>query len=87
MPQRADPWVYRHSDGFYYFTGSVPAYDRIEILKAPTLRELSFVESKAVWCKHESGAMGAHIWAPELHFIAGKWFVYFAAVWARSFRR
>ena len=23
--------------------------------------------------------MGAHIWAPELHFIDGKWFIYFAA--------
>ena len=31
--------------------------------------------------------MGAHIWAPEIHFIDGKWYVYFAAgstsdVWA-----
>ena len=25
--QRADPYVYRHTDGYYYFTGSVPAYD------------------------------------------------------------
>jgi GH43 family beta-xylosidase len=23
--------------------------------------------------------MSAHIWAPEIHFIAGKWYVYFAA--------
>lgn len=27
--QRADPYVYRHSDGWYYFTASVPAYDGI----------------------------------------------------------
>ena len=31
--------------------------------------------------------MGAHIWAPEIHFIDGKWYVYFAAgatndIWA-----
>jgi len=26
-----------------------------------------------------AGPMGAHIWAPEIHFIAGKWYVYFAA--------
>ncbi|MCY7185891.1 hypothetical protein MK534_09240, partial [Streptococcus gallolyticus subsp. gallolyticus] len=22
--ERADPWVYKHTDGYYYFTGSVP---------------------------------------------------------------
>ena len=27
--QRADPYVYRHTDGNYYFTASIPAYDRI----------------------------------------------------------
>ena len=27
--QRADPYVYRHTDGSYYFTASVPAYDGI----------------------------------------------------------
>ena len=27
--QRADPYVYCHTDGTYYFTASVPEYDRI----------------------------------------------------------
>jgi GH43 family beta-xylosidase len=26
-----------------------------------------------------TGPMGSHIWAPEMHFIKGKWYVYFAA--------
>ena len=25
--QRADPYVYKHTDGAYYFTASVPEYD------------------------------------------------------------
>lgn len=29
--QRADPYIYKHTDGYYYFTASVPSYDRIEI--------------------------------------------------------
>ena len=33
IAQRADPFVYRHTDGTCYFTASVPAYDRI-ILRA-----------------------------------------------------
>ena len=79
LPHRADPWCLKHFDGFYYFTGSVPAYDRIELLRAPSLRELAFAEPKTVWRKHQSGPMSQHIWAPELHFINGKWFLYFAA--------
>ena len=40
-----------------------------------------------IWKKHEQGVMGAHNWAPEIHFIDGKWYVYFAAgeakdIWA-----
>jgi len=79
VPHRADPWCIKHSDGFYYFTGSVPAYDRIELLKAASLQELAFAEPTVVWRKHLEGEMGAHIWAPELHYIDGKWYIYFAA--------
>jgi beta-galactosidase len=24
LPRRADPWILRHSDGFYYFSAPVP---------------------------------------------------------------
>lgn len=79
MPRHADPHCVRHTDGHYYFTGSVPAYDRIEVLKAPTLQGLALAEPVVVWRKHASGAMGGYIWAPEIHFIDGKWYIYFAA--------
>lgn len=32
-----------------------------------------------IWRKHETGVMASHIWAPELHYIDGKWYIYFAA--------
>ena len=79
IPQRADPFILRHSDGFYYFTATVPEYDRIELRRAPTIDGLAATEPKTVWRKHATGPMGAHIWAPELHHIDGKWFIYFAA--------
>ena len=41
VPQRADPHVYRHTDGYYYFTGSVPEYDRIELRRSKTVNGLS----------------------------------------------
>lgn len=79
IPQRADPHVFLHTDGYYYFTASVPSYDRIEVRRARTLGELSIAGSKTVWTKHARGPMSFHIWAPEIHFIAGKWYIYFAA--------
>jgi hypothetical protein len=35
VTQRADPWVHRADDGFYYFTATVPEYDRLELRRAP----------------------------------------------------
>lgn len=77
--QRADPYVYRHTDGAYYFTASVPAYDRIILRRSETLLGLRDAEEVTVWTKHESGPMSKHIWAPELHYLQGKWYLYFAA--------
>ena len=76
--QRADPYVYRHVDGSYYFTASVPAYDGIVLRRAGSLEELPEAEEVMIWKKHESGPMSYHIWAPEIHYLFGKWYIYFA---------
>jgi len=79
IEQRADPYLYKHTDGYYYFTGSYPLYDRIVLRRAKTIAELPEAEELVIWEAHETGIMGAHIWAPELHFIDGKWYIHFAA--------
>src|SRR5208282_5356416 len=65
--KRADPWILLHTDGWYYFTASVPEYDRVEIRKARTISELATASPVIVWRKHFLGEMAANIWAPELH--------------------
>jgi GH43 family beta-xylosidase len=77
--QRADPHVTLHTDGQYYFTATVPEYDRIEIRRTRDLNSLSTAETKVIWRKHDSGEMSHHIWAPEIHHIDGKWYIYFTA--------
>ena len=79
IEQRADPYVYRHTDGKYYFTASVPSYDRIVLRSAETLEGLKDAEEITVWAKHESGPQSIHIWAPEIHRIMGRWIIYYAA--------
>ncbi|MFC7273816.1 family 43 glycosylhydrolase [Paractinoplanes rhizophilus] len=63
----------------YYFTGSVPEYDRIALRGAPTLAGLTSAPETVIWRRPASGQMAGHIWAPELHRIDGRWYVYFAA--------
>lgn len=87
VQQRADPWIHKHTDGYYYFVATVPEYDRLELRRSKHLADLGNADAKVIWKKHKQGPMGAHIWAPELHFIDGKWYIYFAAggakeVWA-----
>ena len=79
VEQRADPYVYFHTDGYYYFTASTPEYDRIELRRAWSVKGLADAAPMVIWRKHSSGPMSWHIWAPEIHFIDGKWYIYFAA--------
>lgn len=79
LVQRADPWVYKHTDGYYYFTASVPEFDLIELRRSDTIQGLGEAEAVVAWRKYETGPMSANIWAPELHYIEGKWYIYFAA--------
>lgn len=86
IPQRADPYILHHDD-LFYFTASVPAYDKIILRCASSLLGLASAEEHTIWEKHDSGIMSKHIWAPELHNIDGIWYVYFAAgsvedIWA-----
>jgi len=77
--QRADPHLTWHRDGWYYFTATVPEYDRLELRRARTIAALATAEAKTIWRQHATGPMGSHIWAPELHEIDGRWYIYFAA--------
>src|SRR5574344_818175 len=79
IEQRADPYVYYHKDGYYYFTASVPEYDRIEIRRAWSVKGLAEADPIIVWRKDADGPVSGFIWAPELDYINGKWFIYFAA--------
>lgn len=79
VEQRADPWVYKHTDGYYYFTASVPEYDRLELRRSKTIQGLGEATPETIWTKPEQGEMSKHIWAPEIHAIDGKWYIYYAA--------
>ena len=86
IEERADPFIMKGPDGFYYFTASYPAYDsaengydRIILRRSETVSGLREAQEHTIWFAHEKGEMAVHIWAPEIHFIENKWYIFFAA--------
>src|SRR3954466_11925304 len=79
LRQHADPQVMLHTDGQYYVMATAAEWDRLELRRTRDLNALATAEMKVVWREHGSGPMSAHIWAPEIHFIDGKWYIYFTA--------
>ncbi|TVZ39253.1 GH43 family beta-xylosidase [Alteromonadaceae bacterium 2753L.S.0a.02] len=79
IEQRADPQIFKHDDGYYYFTGSVPSYEGVELRRATTIDGLAEAQARMIWTKPDAGPYSDLIWAPEIHFNQGAWYVYFAA--------
>ncbi len=88
---RADPFIYKHSDGYYYFTASymdasnghnnvgMYQYDRLILRKAKTIEGLATAEEKVIYTKAPlEGNKSPHVWAPEIHYIDGDWYIYYA---------
>lgn len=71
-----DPWVIRH-DGFYYYCRSED--DAITIIRSRTLTGLGQGEKRTVWKPPATGPYSRELWAPELHRLRGKWYIYVAA--------
>jgi len=69
----ADPWVVQHS-GIWY---AVLAVGRsIQLRASPLLSELPHAEPVEIWHAPADGLLSRNIWAPEMHFLDGRWFLY-----------
>ncbi len=77
LQRAADPWVMRHTDGFYYLCSS--SREEISLTRSRTLTGLADGERKVVRTRRPPGPSSRQVWAPELHFLDGAWYVYFAA--------
>jgi len=71
-----DPWV-EYKDGFYFYMNSTMT--NLTVWKTRSMADLKSAAKKVVWTAPATGPYSHDIWAPEIHFIAGKWYIYFAA--------
>jgi GH43 family beta-xylosidase len=72
----ADPWI-TYNDGFYYYTAT--GGSRIYIRKAKNLDDMTSAEPVTIWTPPQGTSWSRDLWAPELHRINNKWYMYFAA--------
>ena len=71
----ADPWVVRQ-DGMYYYASS--RNNGIWVSKSSKLSDVVTATATQVWAAPSTGWNRTNIWAPELHFIDGHWYIYYA---------
>lgn len=67
--QRADPHIFKHTDGWYYFTATVPAFDRIILRRAQSIQALGDAAETTVWRRKSSGVGSGQVWAPEIRML------------------
>ena len=71
----ADPWMVKH-EGWYYYCCGVPG--GIGISRSRDLHKIN--PPVRVWKAPEKGLWNSTcVWAPELHFWRGKWYIFYAA--------
>lgn len=72
----ADPWVVRDGDDYYYcYSGG----NGVCVNKIDALDKITPVGGKKVYTAPEGEAYSREYWAPELHKIGGRWYIYVAA--------
>lgn len=79
-----DPWITRHRDTYFYCFTDAPHNRKLFVASSKTISGLSNAPAMCVWQAPEDGPYAGHYWAPELHMIEGKWYIYVAAGKRRS---
>ena len=77
LPSGPDPWIVEQDGVFYYMA---TRGDRLAIRATRDLVRLGEAAETIVWRPPTSGPNSRSIWAPELHRIDGRWFIYYSAV-------
>ena len=72
----ADPWLV-YKNGYYYFTFT--AGGSIHVWRSPTITGLDSGKKVTIWRAPKTGANSRDVWAPEIHFLNGRWYIYYSA--------
>src|SRR5678816_909853 len=76
LPSGADPWSI-YENGFYYYTHTLG--NKLVIWKTKNIAQLKTAVADTVFIPPPGTSYSKQLWAPEIHFIQNKWYIYFAA--------
>ena len=71
-----DPWITKQGNTYYY---THTLGDRIALWNTMKVTELRNTTPQTIWTAPATGPNSRNVWAPEVHFIQNKWYVYYAA--------
>ncbi|HEX8393069.1 MAG TPA: glycoside hydrolase family 43 protein [Longimicrobium sp.] len=79
IAEGADPWL-EFRDGYYYMAQSRNPEGQRSSIWVFRSRKLTdpMQDSVRVWTSPETGWNQTHIWAPEIRFVDGRWYIYYA---------
>lgn len=75
-PSGPDPWVLQHG-GWYYYMNTTGR--DLQLYKTRNMADLAQAEHKTIFTPPPNTAYSRDLWAPELHFINNRWYIYVAA--------
>lgn len=76
LPSGADPWS-MYKGGYYYYTHTLG--NKLVIWKTKNIAQLKTAMADTVFIPPSGTSYSKQLWAPEIHFIKNKWYIYFAA--------
>lgn len=72
----ADPWVLK-KDNQYYYTQTLG--NRVGLWKTTTMSKLGSATNATIYTPPAGSSNSHNVWAPEIHFVDNKWYVYYTA--------
>ena len=75
-PHGADPWVIRDGDSYYY---CYSAGNGVNVNKIESPDKITTDGGVKVYTAPKDTEYSHEYWAPELHKIGGRWYIYVAA--------
>jgi GH43 family beta-xylosidase len=73
-----DPWIVPH-EGSLLLVQSAGANRRIVVKRFSDLEHIDRNEETVIWAPNGTSDHNRQLWAPELHRVEGRWYVYFSA--------
>lgn len=70
----ADPWMIKHNNEYIY---CFSANNSIIVSRSEKMTKMG--ELRNIWRAPATGWNRSNVWAPEIHFIGDRWYVYYAA--------